>query len=172
LVFEKKAEREASKCSKIYNANSYNLDLAYKDSLLELRKKAREYRTSTKKILLEAAFRRAPSLRYAKDASRIALEEGWNGTSNLAAFFDYLCPLDLVGGTMAHSFVMSHRDEFEAYMLWNRVFPNSTFLIDTYDVMNAVEFFVRNKIKPSAVRIDSDPLGQLPPPKGGGLHCL
>lgn len=140
-----------------YNPNMWNV---YSRNLNEIKEKAKEYREATSKILLEAAFRRAPSIIYAKDVSRIALSKGWNGTSNLAAFFGDLCELINVNGTMAHSFVMSHRYEIEAYVKWNKIFPNSTILVDTYDTIEAVQFLIDAGIKPAVVRIDSDPLDE------------
>jgi nicotinate phosphoribosyltransferase len=130
----------------------------YCGELERLKARAAEYRNSTGKALLEAAFRRAPSLRHAINASKIAMDAGWNGTSNLAAFFEGECPLSFVNGTMAHSFVMLHRVEKEAYVNWNKIFPNSTILIDTYDVMSALEILLQAGIKPAVVRVDSDPI--------------
>lgn len=111
------------------------------------------------KILLEAGLRRAPSILAANVASDIALDNGWHGTSNVAAHFtSFDVPLDKIGGTMAHAFVMSFSSELEAYKAWDKVFPNSTILIDTYDVIGAIKMLIEHDIKPSDVRIDSEPL--------------
>lgn len=129
-----------------------------------LENKAKEFRKSTQKVLLEAGFRRAPSFEAAKMASRIALENGWDGTSNVALLMgDYPVPASKVGGTMAHSFVMSFENEMDAYKAWNRIFPGTTMLIDTYDVVNAARM-IKQMIDngeitpPRELRIDSDPL--------------
>lgn len=132
--------------------------------LTKLKERAKEYREATDKVILEAGFRRAPSLFVAIKAAEIALKAGWDGTSNVAAFqyYDYpnytFFPAEKVGGTMAHSFIMSQPDELTAYRIWNDLFPNSTLLVDTYDVQNAVKMLVANNIKPKAIRIDSEPL--------------
>ncbi len=60
--------------------NEYNAMNIYKNKLIE---KAKEFRNSTKSILLEAGFRRAPSKIAANLASIIAIQSGWNGTSNV-----------------------------------------------------------------------------------------
>ena len=67
---------------------------------------------------------------------------------------------EFVGGTMAHSFIMSQVSELEAYKLWASIYPNSTILIDTYDIKKALDMLVDNDIKPAVVRIDSEPLDQ------------
>ena len=122
--------------------------------------RAKEYREATSKVLLEAAFRRSPSFHYALWASEIAINNGWDGTSNTSVLFDTNIGLDKVGGTMAHSFIMSQVSELEAYKLWNSIYPNSTMLIDTYDIKAALSTLVDNDIKPAVVRLDSEPLDQ------------
>jgi nicotinate phosphoribosyltransferase len=123
-------------------------------------RRAVEYREATSKVILEAAFRRAPGLIAAIDASRIAITNGWNGTSNVAAYLASDLDDTHINGTMAHSFIMSQKDELTAYQLWNSIFPNSTFLIDTYDVQEAIKMLVANNLKPACVRIDSAPLDE------------
>ena len=133
----------------------------YRDAL---KRRAGEYRLATDKTLLEAAFRRAPSFEIARLASQIALDVGWDGTSNVSIAFhekggvDYGADLMKIGGTMAHSFVMSYRSEEKAFKDWNSIFPRSTILIDTYDCLEAAKTLTRLNIVPKEVRIDSDPL--------------
>lgn len=127
---------------------------------------ASDFRASTDKTLLEAAFRRAPSLTTAKLASEMALKNGWDGTSNVALLLDGKIKASDVGGTMAHSWIMCFEDESDAFISWDRIFPGTTFIIDTYDTRLAAK-----KIKtlidngdittPNDVRIDSDPLHDL-----------
>jgi len=126
-----------------------------------LEKKAEEIRNSTGAILLEAGYRRAPSDEVASQASVLAIKHGWHGTSNVGAYLDGLISLDKIGGTMAHSFIMSHRDEVEAFRNWDYVWPHSTMLIDTYDCVEAAKKLVQNNIRPAEVRIDCDPLDKL-----------
>jgi len=129
--------------------------------MLNLENRAFAIRNATSAILLEAAYRRAPSDEAANEASRIAIKTGWDGTSNVGAYLDGLVPLDKIGGTMAHSFVMGHRSELEAFENWNFVWPNSTLLIDTYDTANAARLIAEHGIGCAEVRIDSDPLSEL-----------
>jgi len=134
---------------------------AFDDYSASLERMANQIRNSTASILLEAGYRRAPSDEVANHASVLALKHRWHGTSNVGAYLDGLVPLDKIGGTMAHSFIMSHRDEVEAFRNWDRVWPNSTMLIDTYDCVEAAKKLVANNIRPAEVRIDCDPLDRL-----------
>ncbi len=124
---------------------------------------AKEFRESTSKILLEAAFRRCPSKTTADMASIIAINNGWNGTSNVSLRLRDQITDAQIGGTCAHAFIMSFEDEKDAFIAWDRIFPGTTMLIDTYDVVNAAEM-IRDMVRdgtitaPKDVRIDSDPL--------------
>jgi nicotinic acid phosphoribosyltransferase len=124
---------------------------------------AGEFRESTDKILLEAAFRRAPSKTTADIASKTAIANGWNGTSNVSVVLDGTFTADKIGGTMAHAFVMSYENEADAFKAWDKIFPGTTMLIDTYDVEKAAKMIDRMVTTgeitvPKEVRIDSDPL--------------
>ena len=141
--------------------NIENILFNSKEYERKLREKAREYRNSTTKVILEAAYRRAPSEDIAIKASKIAIEEGWNGTSNVAAYMTGEINIDAIGGTMAHAFVMSFETEIEAFRVWNEIYPNSTILVDTYDTINAVKSLIENNIKPATVRIDSGDLKEM-----------
>ena len=124
---------------------------------------AKDFRESTDKILLEAAFRRCPSKTTADMASQIAIDNGWDGTSNVSLRLRDQITDAQIGGTMAHSFVMSFEKERDAFIAWDKIFPGTTILIDTYDVVNAAEL-IRDMVDkgeitaPKDVRIDSDPL--------------
>ena len=61
----------------------------------------------------------------------------------------------MIGGTMAHSFIMSFESELEAFKAWFSIFPGSTILVDTYDTINAIKMIIENNLKPDFVRIDS-----------------
>jgi nicotinate phosphoribosyltransferase len=129
------------------------------DYFSELISTAKDFRASTTKLLFEAAFRRAPSYIIAYNASKIAIENGWDATSNTSLFNEI--DESFIGGTMAHAFVMSFETEVEAFRVWNEIFPNSTMLIDTYDTIKATHLLIKNNIKPDTVRIDSGDLAQL-----------
>jgi len=142
---------------KSFSSSVSDLLPTYRDHLVE---RAKEYRNSTSKILFEAGFRRAAGYEAALMASTVAINEGWNGTSNTSTAFDTVLGLDILGGTMAHSFVMGQESEIEAYKLWNDIWPNSTFLVDTYNVKAAINMLILNNIKPTVIRIDSEPLDE------------
>lgn len=74
----------------------------------------------------------------APDAARAAFIAGCSGTSNVKANALYGIP---ASGTMGHVWIMSHVDggEIEAFENWNKTFPNSVYLIDTYDAAKGVE---------------------------------
>jgi len=127
----------------------------------KIRDRAIEYRKSTSKVILEAGYRRAPNEEIAIMASKIAMEEGWNGTSNVAAYTKGYVDINAIGGTMAHAFIMSFEDEIEAFKVWNDIYPNSTILVDTYDTIEAVKKLIDYNIKPSTVRIDSGNLKEM-----------
>lgn len=124
---------------------------------------AKDFRYATNKTLLEAAFRRCPSFETAKMASEAAIMNGWDGTSNVSVVLNGRYDSSKIGGTMAHAFVMSYEKEEDAFIAWDKIFPGTTMLIDTYDVENAAKMIDRlvtlGKITlPKEVRIDSDPL--------------
>ena len=135
-----------------------NIFDAYVKSLHNM---AEDLRNSSGVVTLEAGYRRAPSDEVANVASKIAIEHGWQGTSNVGAFLNGLVPLERIGGTMAHSYIMGHRNETQAYFDWDMVWPHSTMLIDTYDCVLAAKKLVENNIIPAEVRIDCDPLDKL-----------
>jgi len=140
-----------------------NNPFAINEYTKNLERTAEEFRKSTDKILLEAAFRRAPTKIIADVASNVAISKGWDGTSNVSNVLNGMITADKVGGTMAHAFVMSFENERDAFKAWDRIFPGTTMLIDTYDVENAAkmikEMVDNGEItKPNDLRIDSDPI--------------
>jgi nicotinate phosphoribosyltransferase len=81
---------------------------------------------------------------------------GCIGTSNLLA--GQLYGMDTYG-TQAHSWVMAHENEAEAFRHFLDAFPNdAVLLLDTYDVRNAVKVIVAMGRKPAGVRLDSGDL--------------
>jgi len=133
----------------------FNIGSAFQEHYVsDLRYRAQEFKAAAgDKGILEAAFRRAPSKGIAAIASRIALEEGWSGTSNTTIWGDQY--QKSIGGTMAHAFVMSFPTELEAFRAWQKTMGASTILVDTYDTFIAVETLINENIKPKAVRLDS-----------------
>lgn len=88
--------------------------------------------------------------------ARAAYIAGFSGTSNVNAYHKYGVP---VSGTMGHVWIMSHNTEEEAFEKWNNVFPNSTYLVDTYNTLQGVEKAL--KVNPKAIRLDSGNLYDL-----------
>jgi len=92
------------------------------------------------------------------DAARAAYIAGFSGSSNLQAYATYGIP---VTGTMGHVWIMSHNSEAEAFEKWGTVFPNSTYLVDTYDTLQGVENAIKYGKTVSAIRLDSGDLYNL-----------
>jgi nicotinate phosphoribosyltransferase len=89
-------------------------------------------------------------------SARAAQIGGCRGTSNALAG-------EVFGietyGTQAHSWVMAHQDEAEAFSHFLDAFPEgSVLLVDTYNVHNAVKTILRLNRKPDGIRLDSGDL--------------
>ncbi|GAB5559249.1 MAG: nicotinate phosphoribosyltransferase [Synoicihabitans sp.] len=116
--------------------------------------------------VLEFGLRRAQGVDGALAASRAAYIGGCAATSNVLAGQIFGIP---VKGTHAHSWVMSHDTEEEAFRAYAEAMPNNcVFLIDTYDtiegVKNAIEEAKRlrkNGHELVGVRLDSGDLAYL-----------
>ena len=64
-------------------------------------------------------------------------------------------------GTQAHSWIMAHEDEAEAFGHFLDTFPKgAVLLVDTYDVRNAVKKIVALGRKPAGIRLDSGDLAK------------
>ena len=91
-------------------------------------------------------------------AARAAAIGGCIGTSNVLAG-----QLFAMGtyGTQAHSWVMAHENEEEAFRHFLDAFPEGAILLlDTYNVRNAVEMIIEMGRKPRGVRLDSGNLAK------------
>ena len=115
---------------------------------------------------VDFSARRVHGVDAAMAAARAAWMCGAAGTSLVAAGRRFGIPLS---GTMAHSFVMSHDDERDAFRAYARTFPSSVvLLIDTYDTVEgarrAAEVgneLAEEGISIAGVRLDSGDLGAL-----------
>lgn len=87
--------------------------------------------------VLEFGLRRAQGIDGGMSASRAAYIGGCAGTSNVAAGQRYGIP---VKGTHAHSWVMAHDSELEAFRAFAAAMPNNCILlVDTYDTLQGVQ---------------------------------
>lgn len=116
--------------------------------------------------LIDFGLRRSQGADAALIAARSSYMSGFVGTSNVLAGRRYGIPLY---GTMAHSYIMAHEREREAFDNFVRLFPKlSTLLVDTYDTIRGVEnaaVVARNLRdrghKLQAIRLDSGDLVDL-----------
>lgn len=103
--------------------------------------------------VIEFGSRRAHGPEAAVLAARAACIGGCVGTSNVEAGKRFGLSLF---GTMAHSYVMAHDDELDAFRSYMQSFPDSsTLLVDTYDVLAAVDKIIASGLRPQAIRLDS-----------------
>jgi nicotinate phosphoribosyltransferase len=106
--------------------------------------------------VIEFGTRRAHGIESGVLAARAAYIGGCQGTSNVMAGHRFGIP---TYGTQAHSWIMAHQDEEEAFLQFLDVFPeHAVLLVDTYDVRAAVERIISMGRKPRGVRLDSGEL--------------
>jgi nicotinate phosphoribosyltransferase len=116
-------------------------------------KAARVSTAAAGRTVVEFGSRRAHGVEAGVLAARAAFVGGCEGTSNTYAGQRFGIP---VYGTQAHSWIMAHADEADAFRDFLNVFPEqSTLLVDTYDVHAAIEKIIALGRKPSGVRLDS-----------------
>ena len=116
-------------------------------------KAARVSSAAAGRPVVEFGSRRAHGVEAGVLAARAAFVGGCEGTSNTYAGRRFGIP---VYGTQAHSWIMAHADEADAFRDFLNVFPEqSTLLVDTYDVHAAIEKIIALGRKPGGVRLDS-----------------
>lgn len=118
-------------------------------------KAARIVSAADHKPVVEFGSRRAHGPQAGVLAARGAFIGGCVGTSNILAGKAFGIP---VFGTMAHSMVLSHENELDAFREFNNLFPTGFLLVDTYDTLNAVTELLKSGIRPYGVRLDSGDL--------------
>jgi nicotinate phosphoribosyltransferase len=126
-------------------------------------KAARSVLAAEGRTLLDFGLRRAHGRDAGLLAARAAYIAGFTGTATALAAPLFGMP---VFGTMAHSFVQAHDDEFEAFMRFAEAHPQSaTLLIDTYDTEEAARKVValarrlgNRGMQVGGVRLDSGDL--------------
>ena len=119
-------------------------------------KAARVAQAAAGKYVIEFGTRRAHGMESGMLAARAAVIGGCLGTSNVAAGHWFGIS---VYGTQAHSWIMAHEDEGEAFGKFLDIFPGqAVLLVDTYDMHSAVEKIIAMGRKPRGVRLDSGDL--------------
>ncbi len=116
-------------------------------------KTARVVSAAQGRRVVEFGARRAHSAQAGLFAARAASIGGSVGTSNVLAGQQYGI---YTYGTQAHSWVMAHDDEADAFSHFLDAFPERAFLLlDTYNVHDAVKKIIGMGRKPAGVRLDS-----------------
>lgn len=116
-------------------------------------KAARTVEAAAGRPIVEFGTRRAHGIESGVLAARAAFIGGCRGTSNVQAGRLFGIP---TYGTQAHSWIMAHETEEEAFALFLDVFPHhAVLLLDTYDVRRALERVITMGRKPRGVRLDS-----------------
>jgi len=127
-------------------------------------KAARVLEAAAGRSVVDFGLRRMHGLHAGLGAARAAYIAGIDGTSNVAAGQrDGIPP----SGTMAHSYVQAHEDEYQAFRAFARLYRGTTLLVDTYDTLAGVRKVVDlarelgGDFRVGAIRLDS-----------GDLHAL
>ena len=115
------------------------------------------------KTLIDFGLRRSHSVEAGLFAARASYIAGFTGTATIPAGALWDIPLF---GTMAHSFILAHEDETQAFENFAHSYPdNVIFLLDTYDNENAAHKIVnlaprlkQEGINIRGVRLDSGDL--------------
>ena len=116
-------------------------------------KAARVCTAAQGRAVVDFGARRGHGAESSLPAARAAVIGGCAGTSNVLAGLEFGLQ---IYGTQAHSWVMAHDRESEAFAHFLDTFPNnSTLLLDTYDVRQALKAILAMGRKPSGVRLDS-----------------
>lgn len=123
--------------------------------ILVATKAARSVLAAPGKLLVDFGLRRAHGAEAGLLAARSAYLAGFAGSSNVLAEQAYGIPSF---GTMAHSFILAHHDEEQAFEDFALSLPrNVTFLIDTFDTEAGAQKVVKlaPRLKEQGVSIRS-----------------
>ncbi|MCM8789618.1 MAG: nicotinate phosphoribosyltransferase [Candidatus Omnitrophica bacterium] len=116
--------------------------------------------------VFDFALRRTHGADAGLKVARSSFIAGFDGTSNTLAGKLYNIP---VVGTMAHSFVMSFKNEIDSFLAYAEVFPDTTILlVDTYDTKKGIENAIKVSLylkekghKLCGIRLDSGDIASL-----------
>lgn len=142
--------------------------LALNHQTLIATKAHRIVQASEGRAVMEFGARRAHNFDAAIYGARAAYIAGCAGSATTFAGKEYGLP---VLGTMAHSFIQSFDNEYEAFLFYAKTYPqNCTLLIDTYSTLksgikNAIrvakDYLEPNGYRLKGVRIDSGDMAYL-----------
>ena len=127
-------------------------------------KAARVVQAARGRRVVDFGFRRMHGLDAGLKGARAFHIAGVNGTSNVAAGQVY--GID-VAGTMAHSYIQAHTNEYDAFLTFARLYPDTVLLVDTYDTLAGVRHVIALSrelgadFHVAAVRLDSGNLPEL-----------
>lgn len=142
--------------------------LAINHQTLIATKARRIVQASNGNAVMEFGARRAHNFDSALYGARACYIAGVNGTATTQAGMEFGIP---ALGTMAHSFIQSFPNEYEAFLAYAKTYPDAcTLLIDTYNtlhsgVQNAIkvakDYLEPNGYRLKGVRIDSGDMAYL-----------
>jgi nicotinate phosphoribosyltransferase len=127
-------------------------------------KAARVVEAARDRPVVDFGLRRMHGADAGLKAARAFRIAGIAATSNVLAGQLFGVPL---AGTMAHSYVQAHDDEYQALRDFAEVFPETVLLVDTYDTLEGVRRVVRlaeelgARFRVRGVRLDSGDLVEL-----------
>jgi nicotinate phosphoribosyltransferase len=127
-------------------------------------KAARIVEAAQGRQVVDFGMRRMHGVETSLRAARAFHVAGVAATSNVAAGQAYGLR---VAGTLAHSYIQAHDDEYGAFRAFARLYPDTTLLVDTYDTLDGVRKVVDlakelgPEFRVSAVRLDSGDLCEL-----------
>jgi nicotinate phosphoribosyltransferase len=128
-------------------------------------KAARVLHAAKDATVVDFGTRRAHGTDAAIRGARAFHVAGVAATSNVLAGKRYGIP---VRGTMAHSYIQAHTDEFEAMRQFAALYSDTVLLVDTYDTLAGVRKVAAlaeamgDAFSVRAIRLDSGDLGSLP----------
>jgi nicotinate phosphoribosyltransferase len=127
-------------------------------------KAARVVGAARGRSVVDFGSRRSHGTDAALKVARATYLAGGDGTSNVLAGKTYDIP---IVGTVAHSYVQAHDNEFASFESFATLYPQTTLLVDTYDTLEGVRKVIElhrklgDKFNVRAVRLDSGDLGYL-----------
>ncbi len=127
-------------------------------------KAARVMEAAQGRQIVDFGLRRLHGTDAGLKAARAFYIAGVHATSNVAAGQAYGLQ---VAGTLAHSYIQAHDDEYEAFRAFARVYPKAVLLVDTYDTLAGVQKVIDlarelgSNFHVPAVRLDSGDLREL-----------